>query len=139
MTNDYYKLLLSEKWVWKKNDESSEGKMVKWVGPAQYEDANTKTLMMLPTDYSLVQVQTISLSLSLDPVTDGLGQSHEEMGRNLCQRQRQILRGLLQSRCETLRIGRSLQRYPYPASFQWLIVLDDVKPMTLKKTENAAA
>lgn len=64
MTNDYYKLLLSEKWVWKKNDESSEGKMVKWVGPAQYEDANTKTLMMLPTDYSLVQVQTISLSLS---------------------------------------------------------------------------
>ena len=30
--------------------------MVKWVGPAQYEDAKTKTLMMLPTDYALVQV-----------------------------------------------------------------------------------
>jgi hypothetical protein len=42
--------------MWKKNDVSSEGKMVKWVGPAQYEDAKTKTLMMLPTDYALVQV-----------------------------------------------------------------------------------
>ena len=60
LTNDYYKLLLSEKWVWKKNDESSEGKVVKWVGPAQYEDAKTKTLMMLPTDYSLVQVLHLS-------------------------------------------------------------------------------
>jgi hypothetical protein len=49
---------LSEKWVWKKTDESSEGKVVKWVGPAQYEDKTTKTLMMLPTDYSLVQVRT---------------------------------------------------------------------------------
>ena len=56
MTNDYFKLLLSEKWVWKKNDETSEGQMVKWVGPAQLEDAKTKTLMMLPTDYALVKV-----------------------------------------------------------------------------------
>jgi len=56
LTNDYYKLLLSEKWTWKKNDMSSEEKMVKWVGPAQYEDVKTKTLMMLPTDYALVQV-----------------------------------------------------------------------------------
>jgi catalase (peroxidase I) len=55
MTNDFYRLLLSEKWVWKKNDETSEGKLVKWVGPAQYEDANTHTLVMLPTDYSLVK------------------------------------------------------------------------------------
>jgi len=56
LTNDYYKLLMSEKWVWKKSDENAEGKIVKWVGPAQYEDQTTKTLMMLPADYSLVQV-----------------------------------------------------------------------------------
>jgi cytochrome c peroxidase len=56
LTNDYYKLLLSEKWTWKTNDESSEGKVVKWVGPAQLEDATTKSLMMLPTDYALVKV-----------------------------------------------------------------------------------
>jgi len=55
LTNDYFKLLLSEKWVWKKNDETSEGKVVKWMGPAQYEDAKTKSLMMLPTDYALVK------------------------------------------------------------------------------------
>ena len=47
---------MSEKWVWKKSDENAEGKIVKWVGPAQYEDQTTKTLMMLPADYSLVQV-----------------------------------------------------------------------------------
>lgn len=44
LTNDYYKLLLDEKWQWKK-----------WNGPAQYEDKTTKTLMMLPTDYVLIQ------------------------------------------------------------------------------------
>lgn len=44
LTNDYYKLLLDEKWQWKK-----------WNGPAQYEDTKTKTLMMLPTDFELTK------------------------------------------------------------------------------------
>ncbi|KAG6276990.1 heme peroxidase [Claviceps purpurea] len=44
LTNDYYRLLVEEKWQWKK-----------WNGPKQYEDAKTKTLMMLPTDMVLVQ------------------------------------------------------------------------------------
>lgn len=43
-TNDYYKLLTEEKWEWKK-----------WNGPKQYTDKSTHTLMMLPTDYSLIQ------------------------------------------------------------------------------------
>ncbi|KZL81039.1 cytochrome c peroxidase [Colletotrichum incanum] len=47
MTNDYYKLLLNEKWQWKK-----------WDGPAQYEDKSTKSLMMLPADYALIQDKT---------------------------------------------------------------------------------
>ncbi|KAF9654031.1 heme peroxidase [Thelephora ganbajun] len=42
-TNDFYKLLFDEKWVWKK-----------WNGPKQLEDKKTGTLMMLPTDYTLV-------------------------------------------------------------------------------------
>jgi len=44
LTNDFYKLLVEETWVWKK-----------WSGPKQLEDKKTKTLMMLPTDYSLIQ------------------------------------------------------------------------------------
>ncbi|KAE9403920.1 heme peroxidase [Gymnopus androsaceus JB14] len=44
VTNDYFKLLFNEKWVWKK-----------WNGPKQLEDKSTGTLMMLPTDYVLVQ------------------------------------------------------------------------------------
>ncbi|KAG1790070.1 heme peroxidase [Suillus plorans] len=36
-TNDFYKLLFDEKWVWKK-----------WNGPKQLEDKKTKSLMMLP-------------------------------------------------------------------------------------------
>lgn len=44
MTNDYYKLLLEEKWGWKK-----------WNGPKQFEDVKTKSLMMLPTDMELVR------------------------------------------------------------------------------------
>ncbi|EGO00213.1 hypothetical protein SERLA73DRAFT_180679 [Serpula lacrymans var. lacrymans S7.3] len=43
-TNDFYKLLFEEKWVWKK-----------WSGPKQLEDKTTKSLMMLPTDYVLTQ------------------------------------------------------------------------------------
>ncbi|CAH0001061.1 unnamed protein product [Clonostachys byssicola] len=43
LTNDFYRLLVEEKWQWKK-----------WEGPKQYEDVATKTLMMLPTDMTLV-------------------------------------------------------------------------------------
>ncbi|KAM0748783.1 cytochrome c peroxidase Ccp1 [Meredithblackwellia eburnea MCA 4105] len=42
LTNEYYKLLLDEKWQFRK-----------WKGPAQYEDNKTKSLMMLKTDYAL--------------------------------------------------------------------------------------
>jgi len=44
VTNDYFTLLFNESWVWKK-----------WDGPKQLEDKKTKSLMMLPTDYVLVQ------------------------------------------------------------------------------------
>lgn len=44
LTNDYYKLLLEEKWSWKK-----------WNGPKQFEDVKTKSLMMLPTDMELIK------------------------------------------------------------------------------------
>ncbi|KAF2005011.1 class II peroxidase [Amniculicola lignicola CBS 123094] len=44
MTNDYYKLLLEEKWAWKK-----------WNGPKQFEDVKTKSLMMLPTDMEIIK------------------------------------------------------------------------------------
>ncbi|MCJ1353637.1 MAG: heme peroxidase [Icmadophila ericetorum] len=44
MSNDYYRLLMQEKWNWRK-----------WNGPKQLEDATTKTLMMLPTDMALVK------------------------------------------------------------------------------------
>jgi cytochrome c peroxidase len=42
-SNQFYDLLLNDGWQWKK-----------WKGPAQYEDKKTKSLMMLPTDMSLV-------------------------------------------------------------------------------------
>lgn len=44
VTNDYYKLLLDEKWGYRK-----------WNGPRQFQDLGTKTLMMLPTDMALVK------------------------------------------------------------------------------------
>jgi cytochrome c peroxidase len=44
LTNDYYNLLLSEKWNWRK-----------WDGPKQYEDKGSKSLMMLPADMALIQ------------------------------------------------------------------------------------
>lgn len=40
VTNDFYKLLLEETWVWKK-----------WSGPKQLEDKKTRSLMMLPYVY----------------------------------------------------------------------------------------
>jgi len=43
ITNDFYRLLLESKWQWKK-----------WAGPRQYEDKETKSLMMLPADMALV-------------------------------------------------------------------------------------
>ncbi|CAK5281260.1 unnamed protein product [Mycena citricolor] len=43
LTNDYFKLLFSESWVWKK-----------WSGPKQLEDKSTRSLMMLPTDYVVI-------------------------------------------------------------------------------------
>ncbi|ETW81091.1 heme peroxidase 3 [Heterobasidion irregulare TC 32-1] len=47
LTNEFYKLLLDEKWIWRK-----------WAGPKQLTDKTTGTLMMLPTDYALVQDKT---------------------------------------------------------------------------------
>ncbi|KDQ55746.1 hypothetical protein JAAARDRAFT_37172 [Jaapia argillacea MUCL 33604] len=44
VTNDYFKLLFDERWIWKK-----------WSGPKQLVDKKTGTLMMLPTDYVLTQ------------------------------------------------------------------------------------
>ncbi|KAK0213236.1 heme peroxidase [Desarmillaria ectypa] len=44
LTNDFYKLLFEETWVWRK-----------WGGPKQLQDKKTKSLMMLPTDYVLTQ------------------------------------------------------------------------------------
>lgn len=44
LTNDFFRLLLEEKWQWRK-----------WDGPKQYQDVTTKSLMMLPTDMALVQ------------------------------------------------------------------------------------
>lgn len=44
VSNDYYRLLLGEKWVYRK-----------WNGPKQFQDVASKTLMMLPTDMALVK------------------------------------------------------------------------------------
>ncbi|KAF8513112.1 cytochrome c peroxidase [Hysterangium stoloniferum] len=43
-TNDFFKLLNEEKWIWRK-----------WNGPKQLQDKKTGTLMMLPADYALIQ------------------------------------------------------------------------------------
>ena len=44
VTNDYYKLLLDERWGYRK-----------WDGPKQFQDTKTKSLMMLPTDMALIK------------------------------------------------------------------------------------
>jgi len=44
VTNDYYKLLLEEKWSYRK-----------WDGPKQFQDVASKSLMMLPTDMALIK------------------------------------------------------------------------------------
>ncbi|RMY01408.1 hypothetical protein D0867_11401 [Hortaea werneckii] len=61
LTNDYYKLLLEEKWSWRK-----------WQGPKQFQDVSTKSLMMLPTDMSLIQDK------SFKPVVEKYAKSQEE-------------------------------------------------------------
>src|SRR5690606_41139214 len=43
-TNAFYKILLEEKWVYKK-----------WKGPVQFIDQKSGSLMMLPTDMALVK------------------------------------------------------------------------------------
>lgn len=48
-SNEYFRLLLEEKWTEKK---THEGK--KWTGPLQYESPDGK-LMMLPSDLALIQ------------------------------------------------------------------------------------
>jgi catalase (peroxidase I) len=56
LTNDYYKLLLDEKW-----------NLRKWKGPIQYEDSKTKSLMMVrlgPLSL-LVRASAIDLTDSL--------------------------------------------------------------------------
>ncbi|KAJ3091589.1 heme peroxidase [Quaeritorhiza haematococci] len=47
-SNDYFKRLLEERWVWKK-----------WKGPAQYVDKATGDLMMLPSDMALTKDRTM--------------------------------------------------------------------------------
>ncbi|KAI9688494.1 MAG: heme peroxidase [Bathelium mastoideum] len=44
LTNDFFKFLLETEWHWRQ-----------WDGPRQYQDKETKSLMMLPTDMALVQ------------------------------------------------------------------------------------
>ncbi|KAI9708112.1 MAG: heme peroxidase [Bogoriella megaspora] len=44
MTNDYFKFLVDYHWYWRK-----------WDGNRQFEDKESKSLMMLPTDMALVQ------------------------------------------------------------------------------------
>lgn len=43
-TNDFFKLLVDEKWH-----------VRKWDGPKQYQDDSSNSLMMLPADYALIQ------------------------------------------------------------------------------------
>jgi len=52
LTNDYYKLLFEEKWVWKK-----------WSGPKQLEDKKTRSLMMLPCVVLLFRLFRRNLSV----------------------------------------------------------------------------
>ena len=53
LTNDYYKLLMEEKWAFKP-----------WNGPKQYEDIKTKSLMMLPTDMALLKDKSLKAWVS---------------------------------------------------------------------------
>lgn len=57
--NEYFRLLLEERWVVKK---SHNGKP--WKGPMQYED-ETGQLMMLPSDMALIQDPTFKKYVEL--------------------------------------------------------------------------
>ena len=48
-SNEYFRLLLDEKWTVKKTHEGKP-----WTGPMQYED-KTGAIMMLPSDIALIQ------------------------------------------------------------------------------------
>lgn len=54
VTNDYYKLLLEEKWNYRK-----------WDGPKQFQDVASKSLMMLPTDMALIKDKTFLSTVKL--------------------------------------------------------------------------
>lgn len=62
LTNDFFTLLLEQKWQWKQWDgpkqvcEKRVRAQIKMIlTRKQYEDKSTKSLMMLPTDMALVQ------------------------------------------------------------------------------------
>jgi cytochrome c peroxidase len=48
-SNEYFRLLLEEKWTIKRTHEGKE-----WKGPAQFEDKTGK-MMMLPSDMVIIQ------------------------------------------------------------------------------------
>ena len=131
---------MSEKWVWKKTDENSEGKMVKWIGPAQYEDQTTKTLMMLPTDYSLVQVSSATAP-NFQSVTN---ENRTRLSRNGSKHTPTIRRNFsmisppsLSSSSNWVFPSKVISQCPLSWALSLTLVLDGVKPIFLKKTENA--
>lgn len=54
MSNEYFKLLLSEKWTPKKTHKGKP-----WTGPLQYEDPSGE-LLMLPADMALLDPSTFA-------------------------------------------------------------------------------
>lgn len=69
LTNDFFKLLFDEKWVWKR-----------WDGPKQLEDKTTRSLMMLPYVLELTPFRSIpdrNFQYRLRPYS---GQELQEMG-----------------------------------------------------------
>jgi cytochrome c peroxidase len=52
-SNEYFRLLLEEEWVPKTEEAGAP-----WKGPAQFTDATTRSLMMLPSDLALVEDAT---------------------------------------------------------------------------------
>lgn len=53
MTNEYFVLLMNEKWSWRK-----------WNGPKQYSDESSKTLVMLPTDMQVPRLRLFTSQLT---------------------------------------------------------------------------
>lgn len=48
LKNDFYKLLMEEKWDWKD-----------WARTRQYEDVKSRSLMMLPSEIALINDQVL--------------------------------------------------------------------------------